>query len=80
MKAKKEFTEGEQIAFDNLKSKLAKFAKLSKLLKGNTKILDAKNLMLAKLEGIIREELPKTSDKKIKVIRERVLNEILGAV
>ena len=38
MKAKKEFTEGEQIAFDNLKSKLAKFAKLSKLLKGNTKI------------------------------------------
>jgi len=80
LKNLKGLSENEKRAFDNLQEKLTKFSKLKKLLEGNTGILNAKNIMLAKFEGILKEEIPEISDSKVKKIKQRILDELLGAV
>ena len=73
-------TPEQQDKLDSIKSKLKKVSILRKLLADNSTLFDAKELVLAKLEGILKEEMPKISEKKLSKIKERVLKEILGAI
>ena len=83
---KRKLNANEQVAFDNLQDKLKALGRVTKLLSGKTDFFKAKNIMLAKLESVIREELPpdkltdKETEKFIVKLKERVLSEILGAV
>ena len=83
---KRKLTKSEKASLDNLQDKLKALGRVTQLLSGKTDFFKAKNIMLAKLESVIREELPKDrltekeTEKFINTLKERVLSEILGAV
>ena len=46
------------------------------MLANNSTLFDAKELVLAKLGGILKEEIPKISEKQLEKIKKRVMTNI----